>query len=435
MYSTIKNHINKIKSNRLYYNISIIAGGTFVAQGIALLLSPIITRLYSPAEYGLFTSFSALVSLIAIGASLDYHKAIPILKDEKQVSSLISLSTWILVIFTLFFTMLTLLFGNSLLIMLNNESLIEYKLIIPLGIFILGCNAILSQVLLKNKNFKLISFTQILTVTFTNSINIILGYLAFGHIGLLIGFFFGRVIGVTIMLIKNLKYIKITDFCRLSEMKYLLKRYKKFAAYTAPSNYVYTASNQLPLIFLTGIFGTAIAGLFGIANSVVKLPLTLISQSVAKVFYAEAASIGKNNPLKIKQDAISLMKKLALLAVVPALALFLFGPVLFSIVFGSNWEEAGTYASLLSISLFFHFIITPFGRLLEIFEKQKIGLLFNILRLLLVFFIFGSVIILKSTPIVAVGIYSIGMGIAYILLFFMILKVLNIEITKANEKV
>lgn len=425
---------NNLINNKLYHNISIIAGGTASAQAIAFLLSPIITRLYSPAEYGVFNSFSALVSLIAIGATLDYHKAIPIAEDKKQVSNLVSLSTLILLTFTIIIFIITLFFGNSLLTLLGNENLIKYKWVVPLGIFYFGFNAILFELLLRNKSFKLVSLAQILTAVLTNGIKILLGYLAFGPIGLLIGFIIGQITSITIQLFKNIRYFSIASFYRLSELKYVLKRYKKFATYSAPSNYIYTASNQLPLLFLVGIFGTEITGLFGIANSVVKLPLTLISQSVAKAFYSEAASIGKNNPLKIKQDAINLIKKLALVAVAPTIALLFFGPYLFSIVFGSGWEEAGSYASLLSISLFFHFIITPFGRLFEIFEKQKISLLFNILRLLLVLLIFGCVIILNLAPIVAVGIYSIGMAIAYILMFFMVLKVLNIEIIKSNER-
>ena len=95
----------------------------------------------------------------------------------------------------------------------------------------------------------------------------------------------------------------------------------------------------MTIIFLSFLFGNNVTGLFGLANSIIRLPMNLISTSVAQVFYAESAKIGKKNPEKIKKISINLLKKLSIIALVPLAVLVIWGPELFAIVFGERCTE------------------------------------------------------------------------------------------------
>ena len=57
-------------------------------------------------------------------------------------------------------------------------------------------------------------------------------------------------------------------------------------------------------------------------------------------------------------------------------------------MFGNQWYEAGEYASVLSVMVYFHLLILPVGRLLEILELQKYGLFFNAIRLIFIVLVF-----------------------------------------------
>ncbi len=215
-------------------------------------------------------------------------------------------------------------------------------------------------------------------------------------------------------------------------MKRMAKRYIKFPLYSAPSNYVYNAGTQLPVIFLTSLFGSTVVGLFGLANSIVNMPASLIGTSVAQVFYAEAANIGKNDPGKLKSLSMKLVKKLSIVGLVPLFILLLFGPDLFTLVFGSQWHQAGVYARILSVMVYFHFIITPVGRILEILEKQREGLILNIIRLVMILAVFGAVKSMQISSFNAIVLYSISNSITYLLLLVLVYIVLSKEIEKTN---
>ena len=157
--------------------------------------------------------------------------------------------------------------------------------------------------------------------------------------------------------------------------------------------------------------------------------MNLIGNSVSQVFYSEAANLGKDNPLKIKKFSQT-YKQLSVIALIPLIILALFGPWLFSFVFGPAWYEAGVYARILSFMVYFHFIILPLGRMLEIFERQRDGLIFNIIRLIMSLTVFGISKIFNYDSFQTVALYALSNSIMYIALLVMVMKIMNQEIKK-----
>jgi O-antigen/teichoic acid export membrane protein len=414
-------------------NIVLVAGGTAFAQTLGMVLSPIITRIYPPEEYGVLTVFGATLGLIAIAASLDYQKAIPIAEEDKHAINLLALSTIILVLFVVVTTLILTFHGEVILDIMDSEVLLNYKFLIPVGVFFAGVYNILLQWAFRKKNFKTITETKVNQSIFSNLIKILLGIFKVGPLGLIFGTIIGQSAGITTLSMQILNEKELIKKINKKEMANLAKRYVKFPLYSAPSNYVYAAGMQLPIIFLTSLFGSTVIGFFGLANSIVRMPMELIGTSVAQVFYAEAANIGKNNPQEIKRLSIKLTKKLAIIGLIPVLVIMLFGTVLFSFVFGSMWYEAGNYARVLSILVYFHFITMPVGRILEIFERQKEALLFNLLRLLFIFIVFGVAKFMVLNSYQTVALYTISSSVTYILLVIITQAVMDNEIKRKSK--
>ena len=429
--STLKEKIRKSKFGK---NILIIAGGTAFAQVLGIIFSPIITRIYPPEQYGVLTAYTAVLGLLVISASLDYQKAIPIAEDDNKAINLLVLSLISLFSVVVFVTSLLYLWGDFFLSVLDSEVLSSFKYLIPIGVLFAGLYNIVLQWGFRTRNYKVITRTKVSQSVTSNLIKIGLGLLNIGPIGLIIGTITGQSAGITSLSVPLLK--KRTSFVsvNLKSLKFVLKRYKKFPLYSAPSNYVYTASNNLPVILLVSLFDSTITGFFGLAKSITYLPISLIGNSISQVFYSESANLGKENPKEIKRLAISLMKKIAIIAVIPLLVLLFFGPILFSFVFGKEWYEAGIYARLLSIMVYFHFIATPIGRVLEIFERQREGLALNIVRLVLVAGVFLVSKIMRFSSYITVGLYSISNAVTYIILLILVLRVLDHEIKKVDDK-
>lgn len=426
--------IKKKFENRSFgKSVILIAGGTAFAQVLSIIFSPIITRIYPPEQYGVLTAYSALLGLLSISSSLDYQNAIPIAEDDDIAINLIFSSMLILLTVSLIILVLLIFFGEYLLQIFDSNILYSYMYFIPLGIVLAGTYNIVLQWGFRERNYKIITRTKISQSIASNFTKVILGLMKSGSVGLIIGTIIGQSAGITSLSTPIIKKRKLLSSISLKQIKYVMKRYKNFPIYSAPNNFISVAVGNFPILLLTSMFGTHAAGLFGLANSITNLPTGLIGNSVSQVFYAEAANIGKNEPLKIKSIAKKLIKKMAIIALLPFLVLFLFGPWLFSFVFGSGWYDAGIYSRILSFMIYFGFIVTPVGRILEIFERQKDSLRFNIIRLSSIVIIFIIVRELGLTSFQAVTLYSISNSFLYIAMLIMINKILNQEVEKRNK--
>ncbi|RSD26957.1 lipopolysaccharide biosynthesis protein [Mesobacillus subterraneus] len=418
--------LNKLLENQFAKNILMVTSGTAFAQVFTIAMSPIITRIYTPEEYGILSVYASLLLLLSIGASLDYQKAIPIAKDNSSANNLIVGSFVILLTFFVLFTLVISLWGDQLLYLLKSESLISYKYLISLGILFIGGYNILLHWALRVKDFNVVTKTKVTQSVLSNISKIGLGLLGIGSLGLVLGQIIGQSSGIfklsAPIIRERRNFIKTI---KLNEIKKQLVRYIKFPLYSAPSNYVYTAGDQAPIIFLTFLFGTSTAGLYGLANSIISLPISLLAISVSQVFYSEVASIGNNNFKKIKKLSMELSKKLALIALIPLLIFVTFGPLLFSLVFGSYWYEAGVYAQILAFVAYAHFVILPSGRIFEVIERQNISLVLNIFRLLLIFLVFICSHFLNFSPIETIILYTIVSTLSYLIMFIVVQRVLS----------
>ena len=76
--------------------LTLLAGGA-LAQALPLLLGPWLTRLYTPAEFGVYHLFAAVAAMLAVVACGRYEFALPLATDEAEADALHSLALWLLV--------------------------------------------------------------------------------------------------------------------------------------------------------------------------------------------------------------------------------------------------------------------------------------------------------------------------------------------------
>jgi O-antigen/teichoic acid export membrane protein len=434
-WSIILIKLKEMFKSRFVKNITLVASGTAFAQLLSILLSPIITRIYSPEEYGILSVFVSLLSLLSVGATLNYHRAIPLAENDKKSFNVIALSFIILSLFTGIISAVLLFKGEGLINLLNSTTLLNYMFVIPVGVFFLGVYNILLHWSLRIKDFKTLTRTKVTQSVAANLSKIAFGLFGFGSAGLLIGQIIGQSGGICRLskplLAQKKEFMKSID---IKQIKIIAKRYVKFPIYTTPGGYVYTAGNQAPIIILSLTFGTSVVGFYGLANSIVNLPISLLATSVSQVFYSEAARIGKENLRKIRTLSIKLSLKLALIGLIPLMVFVLLGPWLFSSVFGATWYDAGVYAQVLSIGAYTHFVILPITRVLEILEKQQIALIINVFRLIAIISAFFISSFSDFTPLLTMVMYVTVSSLSYLILFIAVLIIITKE-TRIVEKI
>lgn len=425
--------INRFINSNFTKSVMLIAGGTAAAQIINIIMTPIVARLYLPEEFGVLSLYVALLGIISTIASLRYEWSIPVAEDDEEAVNMVGVSVFVLALFTILTGIILFVTGKSIMVYFNAEDLWDYSYMIPLGLFVIGLYNIIMQWALREKNFKGISKTKFSQAFFQNILKVVLGLVKFGSVGLILGNIVGQSAGISTLAISSSRGDKkLLLKINIKKMLQGAKRYIKFPIFSASSQFFNSAGIQLPVILMTTLYGSEMVGFYGLTSSIINIPMVLIGNSVGDVFYGEAASIGRKDPERLKSLSAKLFKKLFLLGLVPLISLLLFGPILFSFVFGSDWKQSGIYAQILSVLVFARLVFTPISRLYTVFERQKEAFLLDLFRVVLVVAVFGVAWIFEISSYISVGMYSISMTFVYLLTYLIAQRILNEEIKKLN---
>ncbi|GAB2319826.1 lipopolysaccharide biosynthesis protein [Alkalibacterium sp. s-m-22] len=419
----------KFESRKFLKSILLISGGTTLAQGLNILFSPIITRIYLPEEYGLMSILTSVLMILSF-PSLMYEMAIPIPKKDEEAINVTMLSFNILIIFVILLTITLYLSGSWILDFFNARKLAPYKYYISVGVFMIGLYNILIHWMYRRKNFLLISKTQLGQSITGNITKIGLGYLGLGVSGLLIGAIVKQSAGI-ISLAKDLitKERYLFTNINLNNMFWSMKKYRNFPIYQTPTMIFLRIKNNLPILSLT-FYGAQTVGWYSFANTIVKLPMMLVGHSVTKAFYAEAASIGKENPRKLLSLSNKLFKTMAILGLLPLLILAIWGPHIVSVIFGQNWYDSGVFIRILTISIYADFIFSPASRVYEVIERQKGKMIIDFVALILIIIVFVITRYLNTSSYIAIFLYSISMAMTHLVTFTYANRFLKKEVDK-----
>lgn len=425
--------VKRILQNNLFKSILLVTGGTGIAQLLNILLSPVITRIFSPDEYGILTVYVAILGSLTIVGSLKYDSAIPIAEDDEKAINILVLCLVVLFTFVGIVALVITFSGHYLLSLFNAELLFNYRYLVPIGILFVGLYDIFSKWAFRKRDYYSLSKTKLNQSLFSNGTKVGAGLLNFGPVGLVLGHIIGTSAGIFTLAKPLFKQKKLLKRIEWNQIKWGAKRYKKFPLYSAPSQFLNAAGIQLPILFITSLYGAQAVGFYGLASSMVNLPMNLIGNSVGDVFYGEASKIGRKNPLKIKELSMKIIKQLIIIGLIPLITLIIFGPTLFTLAFGTIWSEAGVYAQIISLLVFFRFIFMPISRVFEVFEKQKEALFLDITRITLVISVFLLAILTTINVYWTLGLYSIVMSFIYFITFIVSQRIINNQIKKIDH--
>lgn len=384
-----------------------VGSGVVLAQLIGLFAYPILSRIYAPEDFGLYTFFTSSVIVGSIFVTGAYEFAIPLSKDKEKAVSLyrfcLTLSS-LLSLLLLFFAILGLTLFNDA-IRINSYLL----LIIPLGVLLHSYTTIKTQVYIFLKSFKELSISKISQTSALAITQILAGLTGFGPIGLISGHLVGR----TAFLFKNIKkHISLLKFSRLS-FKQNLKSTLDHPKFVMPSLLIDAVSKELPVFLILPFFGQEVLGLYAFAFRVLIAPVLLVSMSINSVFF-QRISESFNHGKKISSFLIKVWGILFGIGILPFLLVFLFGPDIFKILFGAEWAESGEYASILTFMIFARFIFFPTSKTLLVLKKKKWLPVFSILSLILTLFSLTIGYYFKGF-VFALLLLSVGQGLLYIL--------------------
>lgn len=280
--------------NAIYKNMAKLLIGDGIARILGFVITPVLTRIYLPAEMGSLAVFTSFVAILIPFSTLRYPLLIPVLKDEKMAFSLsyatflMLLCSTILLIISLFF------FKSDIFSLFSVEELSDFWWLIPISFFSMGLYELFYQWAIRKKEFLLLSKSKILQKSIGSAVQIGLGMARFGSLGLIIGSIFSEAGGLSLFARSFKKDICCNyRFVRWSRMKVILGKFVNYPVYRLPAQFLLSLSGKMPLLYFAWKFGAGMAGQVGLATTMLSIPVTLLGSSVGKAFYAGSVGYGK----------------------------------------------------------------------------------------------------------------------------------------------
>lgn len=355
-----------------------LVSGTAMTQVLAIVASPIMTRLYGPQAFGIAALFASMTGIVAAIACLRYEPAVMLPESDAEAANVLAICGVLVVAVTALTSVLA-WFAGPLLRILRAEEIRPYVWMMPLAVLMAGLFIALNQWNSRTKQFGRLSVVRVTNSVVTTGSQLAAGSLGYATGESLIG---ASVLGSTVATGTLAWKIWREDgrlfrqSWSLGEIRRLMKRHRNFPLYGTWSILLNSLSWQLPTFFLSASFSSSVVGYYALGTSLLRLPMDLIGGAIGLVFFERAARARLEGALpRLVEETF---RRLVSLGLFPLLLLTFIGRDLFVLVFGAKWAEAGVYTQILSVWMFFWFVSSPLITLFSVLERQRWGLLFNV---------------------------------------------------------
>ncbi len=373
--------------------------GAAIAQAIPFLISPVLSRLYTPEEFGAFAFYMSIVGAFAIIATLRYEMAVIMPKEDTDAVNIAGLAFLIDIFLSLFLLIAIIILEITLLEYFSISHILKIWLyFLPLFVFLIGSVNIFQHWFNRNKRYKSLASAKVVNSLGNNVTILLLGFVGAGAWGLLIGNMLGLILFNAFFIIK----IYVLDrnkfkFFNKTSLRPLAKKYKDLPIANSPQSFAEMLQMNGIIYLLKIFFNSTVIGWYSFSLRILQAPMWLIVTSIAQVFYKDASE-KYNTDGNIFGPVIKTIKITSVVGLPILLVLLLVGPWLFALVFGEPWREAGVYARILAPWMYFDFIRYSIAQAPLIVSKIKpmfflslIGNAFVILSITTGAYVFGDV--------------------------------------------
>ncbi len=367
----MSSQILRLKNSKFVKNTAILTLGVAIAQIIPILAYPVLSRIYTPEDFGLLAPITSIIAILGIVVTLKYENAILITKSQHDCSSLIIGIFIISFSFLSVIELLIILFSEQFSILLNNHSLKNWLWVCPISA---GCVVLFNcfnEWCIRNGRFKALSINKIVNGISLPGGKLIFSGVIFRSFGLIIGDLLGHIITGASCLIRMFRTDKnIFKGFSKNEIKQMLRRYSDCPKFILPGQLLNKIAYELPVFVIMAQFSAEIVGYYSMSMMVLALPTIVIGRSIGDTFRKTAADLYLKSG-NFTKFWIRIVSFAMALSIVGFSILALIAPQLFSFVLGEEWSVSAEYCRILSPMLAVSFVSQIVSYVYIIVEKMK----------------------------------------------------------------
>jgi O-antigen/teichoic acid export membrane protein len=384
-----------------------VLAGSGLGHFIGLALTPVIARLYSPGDFGVFASVIAASTTLVGISTFRLEVLAQGAPDDSQARSLFRVAltsdlAWGLVA-SLGAIAVTVVTGQLL-------WLTAGVLVVIASLQLVG-----SGILTRTRAYGQLAGANFTQGSGSGALQVVLGVLSPTPGSLLAGFVLARLVWVRAIL----------GFVPGPRTPLDREEVRRFAFAAGPSALVNSLGGQAPILLASLLFGSSAAGLLAMAIRLIVSPLSIVAQAAASATLGEVGRCireGEGSPTCVVRRA---MRDLFLLGFVPCSLAALLGRALVPYLLGTQWATTGTLVALLATGTLAQLVVSPFAQLLNLLGRSRLLLAWDITRLVLIAAAWLIPAAFGQGLVVAVGVYSSVLIAIYGLLWCLLRSALS----------
>jgi len=402
-------------------SVAILVSGTALGHGITAAALPLLSRLYSPADFGLLAVFASLTAMLSVAACLRFEIAIPLPQEDREALNLLALSLASASLVSLCLMVLVFFGSQWIATQLKLPALQPYLWLVPVAVLLAGAYSALQMWFVRMKAFPLIARSRVIQSAASSGVQVASGVWAQGPLGLLVGHTLNTGMACVVLgwrLLANAQQRAVICSTTLKGLKDSWRSYDRFPKYSTWEALTNSAAIQVPIILIAALATPSVAGHLMMATYVMQAPMSLIGGAVGQVYLSHAASEHRQGQLPA--FTVKLLHGLVKTGVGPLLAVGIVAPGAFALIFGAEWAPAGKLVAWMTPWFIFQFLATPISMALHVTGHQRAAFFMQVanlgIRVLMVWAVAGL------TPEWMAETYAISGFVVYLAYLLLVLR-------------
>ena len=351
-------------------SVGVLVGGTALAHGITALALPVLSRLYSPADFSALAVFTSLLSIISVAACLRFDVAVSLPHRDADAANLLALALGCALVVSLLIAVPVLFVPEQIVSWTNQTTLRPYLWLLPVGVLLAATYSTLQGWLLRKKAFGQIARSRVAQSAAAAGTQVSMGLAGAGAFGLLLGYVLNAGAACIVLGYRAIRFdrdsIRAITWPGMRTMAVEYHRFPKYSSWEALSN---SAAIQLPIIMIGAMAIGPEAGYLSMAMYVMQAPMALVGNAIGQVYLSRAPDEYREG--RLGTFTAEVFGGLLKAGVGPLLFVGIVSPFAFPFIFGEEWRRAGHLVAWMTPWFIMQFLASPISMALHVQGRQR----------------------------------------------------------------
>lgn len=374
--------LRRFRKPGFFQNLVVVMSGTAIAQFVSFGFSPVLSRLFTPADFGVFGAYFVIAGVIGVAATLNYTDALMLPKVHEDAAPLFLFSCASTLAITLATAVLCMITPAWCLKLLGITKAGWCLALLPIWVLLLGLTECLTAWCSRMKAFRKSSQAQVVRSSSACVTQAMMGIGGAGGLGLVSAAIVAEAASVTFLChgVSTNNSAVIRKSARWTTIWCKAQEYREFALYGCPRNVINALSQGIPVMVLAHFYGAAVAGSYAFGMRLLQAPMNLVLTAIRQVLFQKMSQLSANGE-DLYGPFLKSTIALLFLGFIPSCCAMFVAPYFFTSVFGDAWREAGEFARWLILWLAIVFCNVPSVLVARVLRLQRELFIFDLVLL------------------------------------------------------